>query len=320
MSDPPTLAQVAAAAGVSQATASRVLTGSVRVSTSTRRQVYDAMSRMGYVRHRAPRGAERVTGVTAVVCDHLPRLFAEPFYARLLPAVNAVLAEQGTHLSVITVSPASSALPPIQGPALVIGARHRHPLAIKLSTSGVRLRVVGRPPDDLDLPYADVDNRDGGRQAAEHLLLSGRRAITAIGGPAALPAAHDRLDGLVATLRAAGVVDVPVAYGDFSAASGAHAMQWLLRRSPGLDAVFAASDLMAAGAMQALRRAGRSVPGDVAVIGFDDAPMARRSEPALTTVRQPVEELAAVATRLLLSGATGLNPVLPTELVVRGSA
>ena len=134
------------------------------------------------------------------------------------------------------------------------------------------MRNIGRPPHDLKLPYADVDNYDGGRQAAEHLLLTGRRAVAAIGGPPSLPAARDRLDGLVSTLREAGVADVPVAYGDFTAASGTHAMQWLLRHAPGLDAIFAASDLMAAGAIQALRRAGRRVPADVAVIGFDDAP------------------------------------------------
>ncbi|MFD1539160.1 substrate-binding domain-containing protein, partial [Nonomuraea guangzhouensis] len=135
-----------------------------------------------------------------------------------------------------------------------------------------------------------------------------------------LPGARDRLEGLARTLRAAGATEVPVAYGDFTAASGTHAMQWLLRHAPGLDAVFAASDLMAAGAIQALRRAGRRVPADVAVIGFDDAPVARRTVPALTTVRQPVEELAMVATRLLLAGTTGIDPVLPTELVIRESA
>ncbi|MEU7741357.1 LacI family DNA-binding transcriptional regulator [Nonomuraea sp. NPDC049158] len=323
MSEQPTLAQVAAEAGVSPATASRVLTGSVRVSTSTRRQVYDAVSRMGYVRHRAPRGSGTrgpAAGVTAVVCDHLPRLFSEPYYARLLSAAGAVLAEHGTQLMVTTVTPTASVLPELGGAVLLIGARERHPLAIKLCTSGVPVRNVGRPPHDLKLPYVDVDNHDGGRQAAEHLLLSGRRTIAAIGGPPSLPGARDRLDGLVRTLRSAGATEVPVAYGDFTAASGTHAMQWLLRHAPGLDAVFAASDLMAAGAVQALRRAGRRVPADVAVIGFDDAPVARRTVPALTTVRQPVEELAMVATRLLLAGTTGIDPILPTELVIRESA
>lgn len=136
MTEQPTLAQVAAAAGVSPATASRVLTGSVRVSTSTRRQVYDAVSRMGYVRQRAPRGTAAKTmadGVTAVVCDHLPRLFSEPYYARLLSAAGAVIAEHGTHLMVTTVTPTSSTLPALSGAVLIVGARERHPLARPLS-------------------------------------------------------------------------------------------------------------------------------------------------------------------------------------------
>ncbi|MFG3436615.1 LacI family DNA-binding transcriptional regulator [Nonomuraea sp. NPDC047897] len=327
MTDLPTLAQVAAEAGVSPATASRVLTGTVRVSTSTRRQVYDAMSRLGYVRHRAPRGtpARRTAGgVAVVICDHLHRLFSDPYYARFLSAGGDVLAELGLPLMVMTVPPADpGALPVLTGSAdgvLLIAARERHPLAITLSTSGVAVRGIGRPPDDVKVPYADVDNRDGARQAAEHLLLAGRRTIGVIAGPPTLPAAQDRLEGFVATLREAGLPDPPVAYGDFGLPSGTHAMQWLLRRAPGLDAVFCASDLMAAGAMHALARAGRRVPDHVAVIGFDDAPVARRVTPALTTVRQPVEELASIAIRLLLSGAVSVNPILPAELIVRDSA
>jgi len=322
MSEQPTLAQVAAAAGVSPATASRVLTGSVRVSTSTRRQVYEAVSRMGYVRQRAPRGSVSsgtATGVTVVVCDQLPRLFTEPYYARLLAATGAVVAEHGTHLMVTTVSPTSSILPALSGAVLLVGARERHPLAIKLCTSGITVRNIGRPPHDLKLPYTDVDNYDGGRQAAEHLLLTGRRAVAAIGGPPSLPAARERLDGLVSTLREAGVADVPVAYGDFTAASGTHATQWLLRHAPGLDAIFAASDLMAAGAIQALRRAGRRVPADVAVIGFDDIEIA---EPlGLTTVRQPLRQSGARGADLLLAliagAATGAGELDVLSVVER---
>ncbi|WP_285783941.1 LacI family DNA-binding transcriptional regulator [Microbispora sp. NBRC 16548] len=334
MADLPTLAEVAAAAGVSPATASRVLTGSVRVTTSTRRQVHDAMSRLGYVRRRAPRGsagrrAEQI--IAAVVCEHSPRLFTEPFYARLLSACEEVLTTHGVPMVVMTATPATASIaaPPLVAGAvdgvLLIGARARHPLAVTLAASGVPVRCAGRPPDGIDLPFVDMDNGDGGRQAAEHLLLNNRKHIATIAGPPTLPAARDRLEGFRQTLRDAGVLDMPVAYGDFTHASGAHAMQWLLQRAPHLDAVFAASDVMAAGAMQTLRRAGRKVPDDVAVIGYDDAPVARHTSPTLTTVRQPVEEMATLAARLLLmtlgdgDNPKG-NPVLPTELVVRESA
>lgn len=333
MADLPTLAQVAAVAGVSPATASRVLTGSVRVSTSTRRQVHDAMSRLGYVRRRAPRGAsprrsDRI--VAAVVCEQTHRLFSEPFYARLLAAADDVLAKHGIPLMIMTATAATStiAAPPLVAGTvdgvLLIGARSRHPLAVTLAASGITVRCVGRPPDGVDLPYVDMDNADGARQAAEHFLLQGRRHIAMIAGPPTLPAARDRIEGFRRTLQNAGIIDIPVAYGDFTHASGAHAMQWLLQRSPNLDAVFVGSDVMAAGAMQTLKRAGRKVPDDVAVIGFDDAPIAKHTSPPLTTVRQPVEEFAATAARMLLMTLTtetvGENPILPTELVVRGSA
>ncbi|GAA3443868.1 LacI family DNA-binding transcriptional regulator [Planomonospora venezuelensis] len=334
MTDVPTLAQVAAEAGVSPATASRVLTGSVRVATSTRRQVHDAISRLGYVRHRAPRGgAGRRCDqtVTVVVCEPAQRLFTEPFYARMITAAEEVLAGHGIPLTVMTVPSAGSTIATPQLVAggvdgvLLIGARERHPLVVTLAASGIPVRSAGRLPDGIDLPYVDMDNHDGGRQAAEHLLLGGRRAIAAIAGPPGLPAARDRLDGFTRTLSMAGMAGIPVAYGDFTHSSGVHAAQWLLRRMPRLDAIFAASDVMAAAAVQTLRRAGRRVPDDVAVIGFDDAPIARRTSPTLTTVRQPVEEYAALATRLLLrTMSTGEpsrnNPVLPTELVVRESA
>ncbi|MFB9721042.1 LacI family DNA-binding transcriptional regulator [Planobispora longispora] len=338
MPELPTLAQVAAAAGVSPATASRVLTGSVRVTTSTRRQVHDAISKLGYVRHRAPRGGSGRRSdltVAVVVCEPAQRLFTEPFYARVITTTEEVLAAHGIPLTVMTAaSTASTVTTPqlVSGAVdgvLLVGARERHPLVVTLGASGIPVRCVGRPPDGVELPYVDMDNYDGGKQAAEHLLLGGRRAIAAIAGPPGLPAARDRLEGFTRTLTQAGMAGVPVAYGDFTHSSGVHAVQWLLRRMPHLDAVFAASDVMAAAAVQTLRRAGRRVPDDVAVIGFDDAPIARRASPTLTTVRQPVEELAALAARLLLGsmgadpGAAkqaGANPTLPTELVVRESA
>lgn len=271
--------------------------------------------------------------IAAVVCESPHRLFTEPFYARLLAAADDALTRQGVPLTIMTATPNTStiAAPPLVAGGfdgiLLVGARERHPLMVTLAASGVPVRCVGRPPDGVDLPYVDLENRDGGRQAAEHFILSGRRSITAIAGPPGVPAAADRLEGFVQTLSRAGIVNVPVAYGDFTHASGAHAMQWLLGRVPKLDAVFAASDTMAAAAIQTLRRAGRKVPDDVAVIGCGDAPLAKHTSPPMTTVRLPVEDLTNLAVRLLLSANNPSqtenppgNPTLPTELVIRESA
>jgi DNA-binding LacI/PurR family transcriptional regulator len=329
----PTVTEVAAAAGVSAATVSRVLTGRVRVSTSARVQVHDAIARLGYVRHRAPRHAldrPQDHTIAAVVCEPSARLFHDPFFARLLGGAEEALTRCGVPLLIMS---ATRGTVPVATPflttggvsgVLLVSAHNHNPIAISLASSRVPVRSAGRPPNGIAVPYADVDNRDGARQAVEHLLLRGRRTITTIAGPPDLPAAADRLDGFRRAMEAAGLHGL-IAYGDFTSASGAHAMGWLLNRAPRLDAVFVASDMMAAGALQTLKRAGRRVPEDVAVVGFDDAPLAAYTTPALTTVRQPVEDLGAVAAELVLAGVAGHdvrenNPILPTELVVRASS
>ncbi|MFG2039261.1 LacI family DNA-binding transcriptional regulator [Dactylosporangium sp. NPDC048998] len=323
---PPTVTEVAAAAGVSAATVSRVLTGRVRVSTSARVQVHDAIARLGYVRHRAPRRTDHQAvdlPMAAVVFEPAVRLFRDGFCARLLAGAEEELSRHGVPLLTMsairgTVSSATRFLTDGGvGGVLLVGAPGRHPLAVSLAASLVPLRAAGRP--ELAIPYVDVDNRDGARQAVEHLLLRGRRTIAMIAGPPDSPAAADRLDGYRHAMLAAGRQPL-AAYGDFSTPSGGHAAAWLLDRTPRLDALFVASDAMAAGALQALRKAGRRVPEDVAVVGFDDAPLAAFTTPALTTVRQPVEDLGAVTAALLLApDPAPENPILPTELVVRAS-
>jgi DNA-binding LacI/PurR family transcriptional regulator len=175
----------------------------------------------------------------------------------------------------------------------------------------------------VPLTWVDADNRGGATAAVRHLLGQGRRRIATITGPQDMSAGVDRLDGYRDALPGPDAALIEI--GDFSEESGVRAMTALLDREPGLDAVFAASDLMAAGALRALRAAGRGVPDEVAVIGFDDSIIARQTDPALTTVRQPVNELGREVTRRLLEMiGTGDAPapglVLPTELVVRGSA
>jgi DNA-binding LacI/PurR family transcriptional regulator len=331
--DAPTLADVAKMAGVSIATASRVLNNSAPVSVGARQQVRSAATLLGYVRHRAapkhPR--QKVRSVGAVLYANGERIFAEPFFARLICGATEEFARHGVPMMLISVNDAR--LPMVEQyihsghfDGIVVLADHgEHPLAETLPGSGVPMTLVGRPLHPTMLPYVDADNRSGARAAVEYLLRQGRRAIATIAGPPNKAAGADRLAGYRDALGAAGVGELPVAYGDFTQAAGVHAMARLLDQRPGLDAVFVASDVMATGALWALQRAGRRVPEDVAVVGFDDLALAAHTRPRLTTVRQPIEQLGAVAARQLLSCLDGgeesqAPTLLPTTLVTRDSA
>lgn len=186
----PTLAEVAAAAGVSPATASRALSGSVRVTTSTRRRVNDAVVRLGYVRRRAVYTLDRPPtkqAIAVAVCEPLPRALFNPFHVRLLTAVEQVLAAHGASLVVVPSTEATAVRPLVSGAfggVLLVGAVDQRSVAVTLAAANVTVCGVGRPPDGVCLPYVDVDNVDGGRQAAEHLLARGRRRIGVIAGPA----------------------------------------------------------------------------------------------------------------------------------------
>lgn len=171
-----------------------------------------------------------------------------------------------------------------------------------------------------------ADNAGGATEAVRHLLRSGRKKVATIAGPLDMDVGRSRLDGWRAAHEEAGLSapETLIEVGDFSWESGSQAMRSLLERAPDLDAVFAASDLMAIGALEELRRQRRQVPGDVAVVGFEDSPHARWTNPPLTTVRQPVEELGSTMVRILADitepGAERQQLMLPTELVVRESS
>jgi DNA-binding LacI/PurR family transcriptional regulator len=193
---------------------------------------------------------------------------------------------------------------------------------------GIPLVLCGRPVrGGENLSYIDADNVDGARRAVNYLLNSGRKAVATIAGPRDMAPGIDRLLGYRQAMISAGINDPGmIAYGDFGLLSGEHAMYRLIDHRPSLDAVFVASDLMAAGALRALRRLGRRVPDDVAVIGFDDSPLSLQTHPRLSTVRQPVDAMAAqMASELLTIIASGprsepVHLVLDTELVLRDSA
>jgi DNA-binding LacI/PurR family transcriptional regulator len=192
---------------------------------------------------------------------------------------------------------------------------------------GIPLVLCGRPAKGGgNLSYVDADNVDGARMAVAYLIDSGRKAVATIAGPPDMSPGIDRLLGYRNAMTSVGVSDPGmIAYGDFGIVSGEHAMYRLVDHRPSLDAVFVASDLMAAGALRALRRLGRRVPDDVAVIGFDDSPLSQHTDPRLSTVRQPVDAMVAQMASELLAiiadpRSEPVHIVLGTELILRDSA
>lgn len=338
----PTLEEVAAAAGVSRGTASRVVNGSEHVSQNARTAVLDAIARLGYVPNLAARSlvTRRANSIALVVSEPESRVFSEPFFAGLLRGVSQELSGSGLQLVLVMAWTAKEhdqieqyvRNGHVDG-VLLVSVHGDDPLPRRLVEFGAPVMMAGRPLSaehtglaESPISYVDCDNVGGAKAATNHLYAQGRRRIAAICGPPDLAASVDRLAGYRAALRNRRSVPRDlVAAGDFSLASGEHAMATLLERDPHLDAVFAASDPMAIGALRALRAAGRRVPDDVAVIGFDNSEAAAHTEPPLTSVHQPVNLMGRELVRALLDQiATGRSEtrqtVLPTELIIRESA
>ncbi|MFC6885039.1 MULTISPECIES: LacI family DNA-binding transcriptional regulator [Actinomadura] len=329
----PTLEQVAARAGVGRGTVSRVVNGSPRVSPQAREAVRRAIDELGYVPNRAARAlvTRRTDTVALVVAESDQRLFGEPYFAGIIRGTSAALGDTGLQLLLaLARSPDEYArleeyLTPQHVDGVLLTSLHAEdPLPGKLEAQGVPTVLGGRPPGVSAVSYVDVDNRSGARQAVDHLVAAGRRRIATIAGPQDMGVGIDRLAGYRDALAAAGLPEL-VSYGDFGEASAVAATEELLAREPRLDAVFAADDPMALGALRVLRRRGRGVPGDVAVVGFDDSAAASLADPPLTTVHQSPEEMGREMARLLVSRIRGeavADPVviLRPHLVLRDSA
>ncbi|QVQ55155.1 LacI family DNA-binding transcriptional regulator [Spiractinospora alimapuensis] len=329
---------VAQHAGVGRGTVSRVINGSDQVSQATREAVRRAIEELGYVPNHAARTlvTRRTDTVALVVSEPEDRVFTEPFFARIVRGASAELRQRGLQLVLAMAGgpeeheQMATYLTSQHVDGVMLLSEHRdRTLAARLSEAGVPCVHGGRPlGTERDTPtrYVDIDNVGGSRAATEYLLRSGRQRIASIAGPPDMVAGLERREGYRDALRAAdrAVDENLIVAGDFSHRSGADAMVDLLRRAPDIDAVFAASDLMAIGALRALRDAGRSVPGDVAVVGFDDSPGSEHADPPLTTVHQPAERMGVEMARVLAASLT--NPrenasvVLDTHLVLRDSA
>ncbi|AQZ65622.1 Beta-glucosidase [[Actinomadura] parvosata subsp. kistnae] len=326
----PTLETVAARAGVSRATVSRVVNGESSVSPEVRTAVMRAVNELGYVPNLAARSlVTRRTNAVALVLS-VPRQGADALTSAVVQYVTSLLEGAGKQITLMLADTAEShrriaahvearladgvvLLPPDRGDTL----------AERLSRTGVPLVLLGKPPIASLVPYVDVDNAGGAVAATEHLLARGRRRIGMVCGPTDLVTVQDRLAGHRTALQRAGLTPHLAPAGDLTRAEGAAATRRLLTEAPSLDAVFAATDQLAIGALQAARELGRRVPDDLAVVGFDDVDAASATTPALTTVRVPVADQALALARLLLSRLEGRHTtsvVLPTRLVVRESA
>ncbi|HEX6569614.1 MAG TPA: LacI family DNA-binding transcriptional regulator, partial [Acidimicrobiales bacterium] len=276
--------------------------------------------------------AHRSETVSLVVSEPSVRLFADPFFAGTTLGIAGVLGPTRYQLVLLmTQSDADRQRIErhlLRGGAdgvLLVSTRTDDPLPGRLAEAGIPCVLAGRPPAGAAVGFVDADNVGGARRAVTHLVDRGRRVVATVSGPADMAPGADRHTGWAMALAAAGRRVDPslVAEGDFTRAGGEAATRALLAARPDLDAVFVASDLMALGALDALRAAGRHVPDDVAVVGFDDSELARSADPPLTTVRQPIEQLGHEMARLLLArldeGAGPSGLVLRTELVVRRS-
>jgi DNA-binding LacI/PurR family transcriptional regulator len=332
----PTIKTVAARAGVGRTTVSRVINGSELVSEKARAAVLAAIAELNYVPNSVARGlvTSRTNSVALVIPESESRLGAEPYFSAVIRGVSTALAETRTQLQLVLVRDQAERDQLTQSVAerrvdgvLLVSVHEHDPLPGLLEDMGLPTVLAGRRSPDESLSHVHSDNTGGAAAAVNHLLTRGRRTVATISGPLDMDVARSRLQGWREALEKAGndATDRLVASADFTEEGGGAAMRSLLEHVPELDAVFVASDVMAAGALAELRGQGRSVPDDVAVVGFDDSIIARHTNPPLSTVRQPVEEIGSMIARILLEEIGDPDEprrrvTLPTELVVRESS
>lgn len=333
LSSAPTIRDVARAAGVSTATASRVVRGEDKVRPEKVAAVERAVLELGYVPNSAARGlVERRVGAVALVFpEREGRVFTDPFFGAAVSGVSSALDNAGLQLLLVMTGSDDSGERMrrfVRGnhcDGIVLASQHEESmLDMALAELMAPVVSIGKPPRQRDMPYVDLDNPGGGQLAAEHLLESGRKRIALIGGPHDMAAARERAAGFEAELARHGVTLAGRVDGDYSYASGARAFDRLVEDVVDLDAVFAVNDLMAFAAIQRAKAQGLSVPGDLAVMGFDDIDVARAEAAGLTTVHNPVRTMSAQATRTLLTlidgGDVAERMIAEPRLVLRTTA
>ena len=328
----PTINDIAKRVGLSKASVSRALNGKQDVDPETRKRVLKVAAQVGYVPSASARALSN--GRSNCLGLLVPTL-TWPWILEVLRGVAEEIERSGYSLILYTTSGGedserefmSQVVPAgaVDGLALVI------PLGMleyieRLAKGGLPIVVVDDRGHYPDLPTVATTNIEGGRSATLHLIERGRRRIAMLNGPHDFGCNRDRLEGYKSALQKAGLQFDPklVVDSDFKESGGASAMTTLLAADPKLDAVFVANDVMAFGAMRALRNAGRRVPDDVAVVGFDDIPASAMTHPPLSTVRQPLYEMGRTAASMVMAAVRGESITkrieLPTSLVIRESS
>jgi len=332
----PTLEMVAEEAGVSRATVSRVVNGSPKVRADIVAAVTAAVERLNYVPNRAARSlaSHQTQAVALVVPEDMTRFFGDPYFAAVVQGITRRLDESDYTLNLLVASsdPRHKTMRYLRSGnvdgALIISHHTGDEFVAELETI---MPVVfgGRPStgSGMNTYFVDVDNAAGAETGTQRLIDVGCRRIGSITGPRDMPAGIDRLSGFLRTLERVGMPTDAVEAADFTVAGAAAATARLLERCPDIDGLFVASDLMATGALAVLHTHGRSVPGDVAVVSFDDSPAATSGPVQLTTVSQPSAEMGFAMADILLRRLAGdsvdqvpLRTIMPTRLVLRDSA
>ncbi len=306
-----TLEEIAAAAGVSRSTVSRVINHEPRVSDETRQRVWGVIRQFDFQPNTAARAlaGNRSYMVGLVIQRPLDTVGADLYFSRLMHSVAAACEEHGYHLmlSLMPSQTTEAYSRIIRGGRLdgllVYYSCVKNPFVERLHEERLPFVLMGRHLTRTDIPSVDADNVHGATLAAQHLASLGYRHIATITGPLHAVSSIDRREGFLAGLRSFGLRCLPqhIVEGDFTELSGYHGMRQLLQTQPRPQAVFAANDVMAAGALRALRDAGLRAPQDIAIVGFDDMPLAETLNPALTTVRQSASDMGQTAVDTLIA-------------------
>lgn len=328
-----TIADVARHAGVSIATVSRVINGTAPVTAETAARVQAAIAELAYIPQAAAR--DLASGKTNTLGLFLSEISGD-FIPPMLRGIEAGAREHGFDLLIYTTQARSSSSAEFRRPlskhntdGLLIFADSLDEAELtRLYKLGLPMVLLHRsPPDTLDIPYVTFENKSGARQLVDHLINAhGYRRIAFLRGPEGHEDSYWRELGYREALEAHGIPFDPslVARGGFDEEEAQAPVERWLAEGLDIDAIFAGDDEAASGVIIALRRAGKRVPEDIAVVGFDDVPLSRHLTPPLTTVRAPIEEAGHAAVRQLVQlihtgHAEPAMQLLPTKLVIRHS-